>query len=186
MNSQEKILKEIEEYADRSHGNQMRKYAPDRYIVHPKRVMENCLNHTDDITVLAAALLHDVLEDTPVKQKEMRAFLETKMSAEQADKTMKLVVDLTDVYIKKDYPRLNRKARKKKELERLKKTHPDSQTIKYADIIDNAKEIITADPDFAKVFLNECRVNLEELDKGNPQLYKEAVAIVQEGLKAVI
>jgi (p)ppGpp synthase/HD superfamily hydrolase len=62
---QEKILAAITDFADIAHGSQMRKYTPERYIVHPARVMRLCQEYTDDVTVLAAALLHDVLEDTP-------------------------------------------------------------------------------------------------------------------------
>jgi guanosine-3',5'-bis(diphosphate) 3'-pyrophosphohydrolase len=73
------ILKEIESFADRSHGEQTRKYTPERYIVHPVRVMKILQDYTDDICILAAALLHDVLEDTRVTKEEIRDFLNTLM-----------------------------------------------------------------------------------------------------------
>ncbi|WP_297333190.1 hypothetical protein [Flavobacterium sp.] len=38
--TKEEILHRIREYADDAHGSQMRKYTPERYIVHPVRVME--------------------------------------------------------------------------------------------------------------------------------------------------
>ena len=178
----DEMLESIIAFADKAHGEQMRKYAPDRYIVHPVRVMNTCRRVTDDPCILAAAILHDVLEDTPVRKGELMDFLQTVMPRAQAQRTLELVVDLTDVYVKKDYPRLNRRARKAKELERLEKTSPDSQTIKYADIIDNTREIIAHDPDFAKVFLQECRANLKKLDKGNKELHAEAVRLVEEGI----
>ena len=174
------ILEKVEAFADKAHGNQMRRFAPDRYIVHPKRVMETCRNYTNDITVLAAALLHDVLEDTEVSREELLAFLKTVLPVEQAIKTVHLVVDLTDVYIKKDYPHLKRRARKSRELKRLEKTHPDSQTVKYADIIDNSPEITQEDPDFAIVYLRECAAILRKLDKGVPELHQKAVEVVDE------
>lgn len=180
---EQNLLDQIIQYADKAHGDQMRKYAPDRYIVHPVRVMETCRRVTDDATILAAAVLHDVLEDTDVTKEEMRKFLESVLPADQALRTLEMVVDLTDVYVKKDYPRLNRRARKAKELERLTKTSPDSQTIKYADIIDNTKEIVVHDPDFANVFLRECKANLEKMDRGNPELYNEALRLVNEALQ---
>ncbi|GAA4468505.1 hypothetical protein GCM10023093_26220 [Nemorincola caseinilytica] len=178
----EKVLDTIKEYADKAHDRQMRKYTPERYIVHPVRVMRTCMEYTADLPVLAAALLHDVLEDTPVTQEEMLHFLLTVMTKEEAEKTMALVVDLTDVYVKKDFPKLNRRARKAKETERLKDTSPLSQTIKYADIIDNCNEIVTHDPGFARVFLYECRNNLKVLDKGDPSLYLQALATVNAAI----
>src|SRR3954454_23071399 len=112
------ILEEIKDFADRAHGNQMRRYTPERYIVHPIRVMKTCKEYTNDITILAAALLHDVLEDTPVTKKELLAFLLKLMSEENAKRTVQLVEELTDIYIKENYPTWNRKKRKIKEAER--------------------------------------------------------------------
>jgi len=179
----EKILQHIIEFAHRAHGEQTRKYTPEPYIVHPIRVMELCKRVTDDICILAAALLHDVLEDTNVSRNELESFLESVLDAAIAERTLQLVVDLTDVYVKKDYPKLNRRTRKAKELVRLEKTSPDSQTIKYADIIDNSTEIVKHDPDFAKVFLYECKVNLKKLNKGNKELYNEAVTLVENAIE---
>lgn len=179
---QEDILKAITQFADKAHGSQMRKYTPERYIVHPVRVMKTCSEYTTELPILAAALLHDVLEDTPTTAEEIRQYLLTLMSDEDADKTLALVTDLTDVYTKQAYPKLNRRSRKNKENERLKDTSPDSQTIKYADIIDNCNEIVVQDPDFAKVFLYECRTNLKVIDKGNPELYRRATDTVNKAI----
>ncbi|HYH57162.1 MAG TPA: HD domain-containing protein, partial [Anseongella sp.] len=71
----EETLDEIKDFAGRAHRAQKRKYAGEPYIVHPVRVMEICREYTDDIPLLAAALLHDVLEDTAVRKAEMREFL---------------------------------------------------------------------------------------------------------------
>jgi (p)ppGpp synthase/HD superfamily hydrolase len=122
------ILDTITAFADKAHGDQMRKYAPDRYIVHPVRVMKTCARVTDDVSILAAALLHDVLEDTPVQKKELEDFLKTVMDPQTAERTVQLVVELTDVYVKKDFPKLNRRTRKAKELLRLEQTSPDSHS----------------------------------------------------------
>src|SRR4051794_3678874 len=133
----------------------MRKYTPERYIVHPIRVMETCKKYTNDITMLAAALLHDVLEDTSVTKDELKAFLLSLMSEKDATKTVQLVEELTDVFIKENYPTWNRKKRKRFEAKRLEKVSAEAQTIKYADIIDNAPEITEKDCDFAQRFIPE-------------------------------
>lgn len=178
----EKVLEEIKEFADRAHGNQLRKYTTDRYIVHPIRVMLLCKEYTEDPSILAAALLHDVLEDTPVSEEEMKAFLINKMELNDAVNTFKYVVELTDVYIKEDYPRLNRKQRKAKEFKRLEGISKEAQTIKYADIIDNSLEIVDHDPSFAPVFLSEYQTLLKNLTHGNTELYKRAVITVDEAM----
>jgi guanosine-3',5'-bis(diphosphate) 3'-pyrophosphohydrolase len=179
----EKILKQVKDFSDRAHGKQMRKYAPDRYIVHPVRVMEICRQFTSSAPVLAAALLHDVLEDTDTDKDQLYEFLTTIMDEKDARHTLQLVVELTDVYTKANYPHLNRRKRKTKESERLANTSAESQSVKYADIIDNSNEIVEQDPDFANVFLRECSVLLKNMNKGDRQLHQQAIEVVDSGLK---
>ena len=182
----EEALAAIRDFADDAHGEQRRKYTPERYIVHPVRVMEICCKYNDRLPVLAAALLHDVLEDTPVTVEKLRSFLTTVVNEDEAAETLKLVVELTDVYTKEAHPRWNRKKRKVKEAERIENTTADSQTIKYADIIDNCREIAVKDPDFANVFLRECKSLLKVMPKGNPALYEEAKRTVADCLRQVL
>lgn len=171
----ESLLKVVTEFADNAHADQKRKYTPDSYIVHPVRVMEILKEYTTDIAILFAALLHDVLEDTPVTKDEILIFLLSVTDRTTAERTINLVVELTDVYIKKDYPSLNRRRRKDLEIERISKVSADAQTIKYADIMDNCKEIRKYDPSFAKVFIRECKAQLKVMVKGNPELKQRAV-----------
>lgn len=177
------VLEQVKDFADKAHGEQERKYTAERYIAHPMRVMETCRKYTDDVTILAAALLHDVLEDTEVSTEEMLEFLEKMMGHDNAARTVKLVEELTDIYTKTNYPKWNRRKRKSKEADRIEATSAASQLVKYADIIDNTSEIVTQDPDFAKVFLHECRTLLRRMSKGNRELYAQAVVCVNERLK---
>lgn len=176
----EDILEKVKSFADRSHGEQKRKYSGERYIVHPVRVMEMCREYTHSLPVLAAALLHDVLEDTEVTKEEMLRFLNTAMDRDEAVKTTELVEELTDVYTTLNYPRLNRRKRRQKEAERLSVASKEAQTVKYADLIDNSIDITRNDRDFAPVFLSESKNLLEKMNKGNPELYKRAVETVKE------
>jgi (p)ppGpp synthase/HD superfamily hydrolase len=176
----EDTLKNIIDFADQAHGEQMRKFTPERYIVHPIRVMEICKEYTDDITILAAALLHDVLEDTPVTKEKIHEFLVKVIDKEDAVKTVTLVEELTDIYIKSDYPQWNRRKRKAKEAERLGKTSADSQTVKYADIIDNSTEIVNHKTDFAHVYLFESKALLKRMTQGDQRLYQRALETVDK------
>jgi (p)ppGpp synthase/HD superfamily hydrolase len=181
----ENVLDKIRDFADHAHGTQMRKYTPERYIVHPVRVMETCRDYDSRLPVLAAALLHDVLEDTVVGREEMFDFLLSVMSAIDAQQTLEHVEELTDVYVKEDYPQWNRKRRKEKELERITNTSATSQTIKYADILDNTKEIVVQDRVFAPRYLRECHKILEQADKGNKELRAKALDIVESNLRQI-
>jgi (p)ppGpp synthase/HD superfamily hydrolase len=178
----DEALEKIRDFADRAHDGQQRKYTPERYIVHPVRVMEMCRNYGQNLPVLAAALLHDVLEDTEVNTDELQEFLITVMPQKEAGITLKLVQELTDVYVKTDYPEWNRKKRKLMETERIAGTSSLAQTVKYADIIDNCSEIVEHDPQFGARFLSECRNLLKKADKGDQRLYQMAVKTVDEAL----
>lgn len=179
----DQVLEKIKNFADQAHDGQQRKYTPERYIVHPVRVMEICRDYSQSLPVLAAALLHDVLEDTEVSKADLQKFLIVVMQQDEAEKTVKLVQELTDVYIKENYPQWNRKKRKLMEAERTAKTSSLSQTIKYADIIDNCSEIVEHDPGFGGRFLTECRYLLKRADKGDQRLYKRAIKTVNDGLE---
>jgi (p)ppGpp synthase/HD superfamily hydrolase len=171
----QEILLKIKDFADQAHGDQMRKYTPERYIVHPERVMLICREYLDDVPVQAAALLHDVLEDTPVTPEEIKNFLASLMPDAQAQKTLHLVVELTDVYIKSAYSHLNRRERKKLETARLAKVSGSAQTIKYADLIDNAFDILKHDPQFGRKFITEAQTLLQHMTRGNGELRDRAI-----------
>lgn len=174
----EPILECVKEFADKAHGDQTRKYSPDRYIVHPMRVMMICREHTSKISVLCAAILHDVLEDTSITGEALGQFLSSILPAPDAAQTLQLVVELTDVYVKERFPTWNRRKRKQKEVERMRHASVDAQTIKYADIMDNCPEITANDPDFAERYLIECRHLLGKMRNGNQSLHRQALNIV--------
>ena len=88
---------------------------------------------------------------------------------------LRLVVELTDVFIKEDYPDINRKGRKEMEAMRLGKVSPKAQTIKYADLLDNGIDIMSNDPKFGKVYLKEKGQILKYMNKGNQKLYNKCI-----------
>jgi guanosine-3',5'-bis(diphosphate) 3'-pyrophosphohydrolase len=179
----EQILEQVRLFATNAHAGQVRKYADEPFVTHPIRVMRTCSVYTDDITILSAALLHDVIEDTELTRHHLYDFLLTLMNIQQAHRTVVLVEQLTNVYIKADYPYWNRKKRKREEIKRLSRTSADAQTIKYADIIDNCNEVVHHDRDFAERFLYECSDTLKEIKKGNSILYLRAVETVNKGIR---
>lgn len=177
-----RILEIVRDFASKAHGNQQRKYSPQPFIVHPVRVMQTCSMFTSNVCILSAALLHDVLEDTEVTKEELQVFLNETLSSADAQRTLDIVIELTDEYTKTTYPGWNRKKRKEMEAERIEKTSPAAQTVKYADILDNCDEIVSCDPQFARVFLRECKMILKKIKKGNPELYKKVTQRVNEAM----
>lgn len=177
------VIEKVKMFADEAHGEQMRKYANERYIVHPIRVMEIVREYSQEVPLLAASLLHDVLEDTPVTPGELKDFLSSVMDAPNTGKTFELVIELTDVFVKANYPNLNRRTRRTREAERLSEASGDAHTVKYADIIDNVRDISKSDTDFALVYIRESKQLLLHLTKGNPELYARATDEVNRALQ---
>ena len=180
------IIRHVTSLADRYHGKQVRKFTGERYIVHPVRVMEMVRAYNNDIRVLCAALLHDVLEDTPVTEEEMTESLLAVFGRADAEKITGLVVDLTDIFIKSSFPRLNRRSRKNREATRLSQVSADAQTIKYADLIDNVSDIVRQDAGFARTYIYEAKKMLEVMVGGHPELRERAMLVVEESLKVLM
>ena len=146
----------ILEFADQAHRGQKRKYTGEEYIQHPIAVaLEVRKQFPDDSSMVCAALLHDVLEDTDVDHAQLRVFLHQQCNSIAAERILKLVVELTDVYTKEAFPHLNRAHRKRLEAHRLSSVSYDAQCIKRADIADNSLTINDHDPKFAAVFNSE-------------------------------
>jgi hypothetical protein len=72
----------------------------------------------------------------------------------------------------------NRAVRKAIDREHLAKASPAAKTIKLADLISNSRSILQHDPKFAAVYLAEKRLLLEVLKDGDPTLWSQAYAIV--------
>ena len=58
------LLSQAVGFAARAHAGQVRKGTDMPYIVHPMEAAAICAGITDDVEVIAAAVLHDVVEDT--------------------------------------------------------------------------------------------------------------------------
>ena len=136
---------------------QVRKFTGEPYHTHVLRVAELVSTRTQDQEVLAAACLHDVLEDVEPHNPE---FSRQRILDEFGQGVLDLVLELTDVYTKDNYPDLNRKARKKLEAERLAGISERAKLIKRADLHDNNSSILGTS--FEKTWLEEKKL-LDEL-----------------------
>ncbi len=179
------ILEAITHFVREAHDGQRRKFVDEPYVNHLIRVSEITKQYHAKVPVVAAALLHDVLEDTEVSAGELATFLSTVMEASDAQQTLKLVHELTDVFTHADYPELNRDKRKSREAERLGKISATAQTIKYADILDNSLDIVKSGSGFAPKYLIEAKLNLEKMNRGHKDLHKQAKEAVAQGLRKI-
>jgi len=134
-----------------------RKYSGKPYYFHPLAVAGLVSRHTEDEEILAAACLHDVLEDVkPLNPEFDESFIEKEFGSE----VLSLVLELTNEYEKSKYPSLNRKERKRLEHDRLSKVSDGAKLIKRADLHHNSTEM-PSDDGFTKLWLKE-KKELEE------------------------
>jgi len=161
-------------YASKAHAEtgQRRKYTDEPYIVHPAAVAELVRSVTDSEAMLAAAWLHDTVEDTSSTLADIESHFGTEVAS--------LVAMLTD---SKQPQAKNRAARKVAHFRHTAQASGDAQTIKLADIIDNTRSIIHYDPHFARVYLVEKRVQIELLKAGDNGLWQQASTIIESGIE---
>ena len=149
-------------FATLAHDGQRRKYTDEPYVAHPFRVASMVSTRTEDDAVVAAAILHDVLEDTKTTYEDLRVAF--------GHRVADLVNECTDIFTKVRYPDLNRAKRKELELDRIATISEDAQLIKGCDILDNLTSIREHDPAFYKVFLSEKIAVVGVMPKLDPQL----------------
>lgn len=165
------LVEKARVFATAAHAacSQLRKYTYEPYIVHPAEVVSivSTVEHTD--AMLAAAWLHDVVEDTGVTLETVRA--------EFGEEVAELVGWLTDVSRPEQGNRATRKA--------IDRAHTAmapaaAQTVKLADLISNTRSIMEHDEAFARTYLAEKKLLLEVMTKGDATLMARARANIGE------
>lgn len=147
------------------HGEQVRKYTNEKYIVHPIEVMKFLELFTKDEAILAAAILHDVVEDTDATVQDVKAIFGEDVAA--------LVFGMSEPEVPVG---TNREQRKEIYRLHLEKQCWRTKMIKYGDIYSNTKDIAMHDPDFAVVYLAEIQRTLGTIeDPRIPLLLRQIV-----------
>ena len=158
------FLNEVYDYANEAHQevNQVRKYSGEPYIVHPLEVAKTLegLGYSSD--VIAAALLHDVVEDTNRTLEDIESNFGSNISS--------LVEMVTDVSKPEDG---NRKARKALDCQHLYLASKEGKAIKLADMLSNAPTIISNNFGFAIKWMAEAENNYNVVKDGNEHLAKK-------------
>ena len=167
------LVQRAAEFARRAHRSvgQVRRYTGEPYEVHPQAVAAMVAEVNQDPEVVAAAWLHDVVEDTPVTLEEVEAAFGPRVAA--------LVADLTDVSLGQEG---NRAVRKALDLAHIARAAPEAKTIKLADLMDNLRSILANDRRFARTYLMEMERLLEVLKDGDRRLYERAVEEHRRGM----
>jgi hypothetical protein len=159
------LVHRAQDFATNAHKriDHRRKYTKQVYTVHLASVARIVASVTDDQEMIAAAWLHDVVEDTPATLYD----IETSFGFGVAE----LVENLTDISKPSDG---NRQQRKEIDRRHIAEASSRAKTVKLADLIDNCRDICKHDPRFAVTFLKEMNAMLAVLTDGDPELFKQA------------
>lgn len=151
-----------------------RKYTNEPYMVHPREVADIVRSVTPSETTIAAALLHDTVEDTGASHQDILL--------EFGNVVAELVWWLTDASRPEDG---NRGTRKWIDRLHLEAAPPAAQTIKLADLISNTRNIVERDPKFAAVYLEEKEKLLPVLLRGDLRLHERAWGLLVDGRRQI-
>lgn len=167
-----KLIVKALQFAIVAHGDQKRKYTGLPYVTHCIEVAQTVVLHGGTTEQVAAALLHDTVEDTDVTIKQIHDEFGFEIGT--------LVGWLTDVSLPEDG---NRAARKALDRAHTLAAPHDAQFVKLADLISNTTSIVDHDPNFAKVYLAEKKAILDGMKQSVKQteLFRIAQQITNQG-----
>ena len=155
-------------FARCAHAEQRRKYNDRPYIQHPARVAGRVAAHPDATEVMvAAAFLHDVVEDTPHTLDEI--------VAEFGPDVARLVAELTSPSKGMKAPRHERKQIDRDHLVTVSR---EAKILKLLDRIDNLQEMAEAPGGFRRKYCEESRLLAEAIGDADPDLKAELLDCV--------
>ena len=138
------------QFAKTAHEGQFRRFIDLPYICHPLELATRLLLESSPIEAVAAALLHDVVEDCGV----LLSTIEEKFG----EKVAAHVFYLSDIAKPEDG---NRKQRQSINFEHFKQSDSDTHNIKLVDLISNTRSLIFCDPRFSTVYTPELMVGID-------------------------
>jgi (p)ppGpp synthase/HD superfamily hydrolase len=176
------LIHRAQAFATKAHQriNHQRKYTQAPYVDHLAATAKLVASVTSDPETIAAAWLHDTVEDTAVTIQDVQA--------EFGEHIAELVLELTDISTPSDG---NRSSRKTIDLKHLASASPRAKTVKLADLTNNCIDITKHDARFSITYLSEMAALLDVLKGGNTELYALAQkthtrCAVKLGLKGVL
>jgi len=157
------------EFIYMAHEGQTRKYTGEAYAEHPMEVARIVRDDFYDLDMIAAAMMHDILEDTDHTLAEVE-----KVGGAVA-------ASYVDWLTNKEYPFAKNRAHRKALIAAHYVNAPNEvKTIKLADILHNTPSIIEHDPKFAKVYVAENKLLLKSLKGGSPALFGKVEKILYD------
>lgn len=167
-----KYQRELLEFATFHHKGQVREHFHTPYIYHPIEVATLVKAIPNAIEV---ALCHDLLEETKCTPTDLFAkLIDIGYDQHPANLIFISIKELTDKFTPAEFPHDNRTTRKYRESLRMGSCLKLTQTVKYADIINNLSDLQALNSSFVKLYLKEKRQLLRVMREGDPDLYIKA------------
>lgn len=120
-------------FAVRAHAGTERRGKGFPYIVHPMEAVSIVATITSDQELLAAAALHDTIEDTDVTAEQLRA--------EFGDRVARLVAGESDIVVEGQSESDSWHARKQHAIDRLARSGRDDKIVAIGDKLSNMRAI---------------------------------------------
>lgn len=162
------LVRKAHAFAAKAHAGVFRMGSGEPYVEHVERVAASLAALGFPEHVIAAAYLHDVIEDAGVS--------EAALAKEFSPEIAALVSEVSNPVLPKEPG--NRAWRKAKEVEHLAKASYYGASIKLADMLDNSSNVRAVNPKFAAKYLPVLAAKLAVLGHGHPEL----VAAVEKNL----
>jgi len=163
------ILEKAQNWAAKGHLHQRRKFSNLPYIVHPEAVAEIISQVTDNEEVIAAAWMHDIIEDTPTTFEDIVQGFNFRVA--------ELVNGVSKISKKGDGNRISRVI---DDVYHYGAAPKWAKAIKIADAIHNVPLMIRDDPIFAPRYVAEKKLLIHHIHDGHPLLASILYHIIEE------
>ncbi|MFA6467168.1 MAG: HD domain-containing protein [Patescibacteria group bacterium] len=147
----------------KAHGQQKRKTDGSPYVIHPLMVAKKLARLDFSDAVIAAAMVHDVLEDTEVDEKILRQ--------ELGDEVVNIILPLSED------KSLEWEERKKRYIEDVKNASVETKAVSIADKIHNLESLIAGHKNMGPVIwtkFNRGREQKINFEKAMLQAFKDS------------
>jgi len=165
------LIEKAKAFATNCHKTQTRKFDGKPYIVHPEAVASLVDQFGGSPEMVAAAWLHDVVEDCGITVRDLIEHFGTQVSG--------LVWELTSP---KD---LNKSKKAEYLLDKMNTMSSDALTIKLCDRLNNVSDFNTAPKGFVNKYAPETQFIIDELEGGGRPLTDKQTKIIDEIRKIV-
>lgn len=163
-----KLLDKAIAFAVKAHSGVERRGKGFPYIVHPMEAMAIVSYITADQEILAAAALHDVVEDTKYTEDDIRK--------EFGDRIAHLVASETDLVVEGKSESESWVERKQYAIDRLAKLDFDVKLVSLGDKLSNARAMLRDYEDMGEELWNKFHVNDPKLHKWHYEGLRDAMA----------